>query len=193
MPNELETAIMVANRLNLVYGHHIRGRTRIKADKSLHPWSRFGVPDMTSHSLRKLAALFAAIASVFLVATVPASAGPLGGPAVANTVGKLNADLRSSNVIQVRRRGRGFRSFRGRRFGRLRHRPRYRSHIRRRYYGHRHYRRYRRYRPRYYYYSAPYVSFSYGSSYYSRCYKPCRWDGHSRRYCRSYCRRHRYY
>ena len=154
---------------------------------------------MTSHTLRKLAALFAAIASVFIIATASAVAAPLGGPAVAKTVGKLNADLQSKNVIQVRRRGRrGFRSFRGRRMGRLRNHRRFRSHSRRRYYSHRRYRRhrryrnYRRYRPRYYY-SAPYVTFSYGSSYYSRCYKPCRWDGHSRRYCRYYCRRNRYY
>ncbi|MEQ8825158.1 MAG: hypothetical protein RIC14_12370 [Filomicrobium sp.] len=155
---------------------------------------------MTLNALRKVTALLAvALTSVFF-ASAPALAGPAGG--LATTVQQLNADLRGKGVTQIRKR-RGFRGRRGfrrgfrrgRRFGRLR-RGRVRGfrrgrHIRRhagRRYRHRKYRRYRRYRPRIYY-SVPYVSYGYRSS----CYKPCRWDGYSRRYCRRYCRRHGYY
>lgn len=151
-------------------------------------------------SLKGFASVFMALASMALVMAVsPAkAAGPVGASQLATTVKQLNADLRGNLVTDVRRRGRGFRGrgLRGRRLGRLRrggirrggiHRRSLRRHrLRRRY----HYGGY--YRPRVYY-STPYVYYGYRSSYSSRCYKPCRWDGHSRRYCRRYCRRHRFY
>ncbi len=159
-------------------------------------------------SIRGFATICLAIASMALImiANPAKAAGPAGTSQLATTVGELNADLRGNLVTDVRRGRRGFRGgrgfrrgrafrgrgFRGRRFGRIR-RGNVRRFRRGRVRGFRRHRLRRRYyRPRIYY-STPYVYYGYRSSYSRRCYKPCRWAGHSRRYCRRYCRRHRYY
>ena len=163
------------------------------------PDANSGETDMYPVAMRGLTVLFATVMTVALTAAaLPAqAAGPAGAGPVATTVKQLNATLHANTVTDVRRRGRGYRgrSFRGRSYGRLRHghvRSYRRGYVRgysrgHRYYSHRRYRRY--YRPRIYY-SVPYV---FGYSYSSRCYKPCRYSGYSRSYCRRYCSRHRYW
>lgn len=99
------------------------------------------------------------------------------------------------DLVEVRRRGRGFRGmrgfrgrafrgrgFRGRRFGGRRfHGPRIRAFRHRRF-------RHRGYRPRLrFYYGAPFVYGAYRAYSPYRCYKRCRYRGYSKRYCRRRC------
>lgn len=138
------------------------------------------------------ALMFAAV--VFLAAPSDRAAAFAGASSQAAQLAHLAAKQiveRGSPVVEVRR-GRNARAFRKfKRRGIRRHRrARARSFHRRRIRRSRSY----RFRPRIYIAPPAIYYRSYGyRSYSSRCYRPCRWSGYSKRYCRSYCRRHHYW